>query len=74
MTNDKQTESQPVQQNSDPKPQRALTDSDIHELISFFQLLRKWDRESKALESREKPEDASTTTFGIFRRIRCVVL
>lgn len=58
MTGDKQTESQPLQQNNDPKPARTLTDADIHELISFFQLLDEWDREAKALESCKKTEDA----------------
>jgi hypothetical protein len=48
MTSDKQTESQPVQQNNDPKPHRTLTDAGIEELISFFQLLAKWDRETKS--------------------------
>lgn len=59
MTSDNQTESQPVQQNDDPKPQRALTENDIEELISFFQLLDEWDREAKALESARKRKTPS---------------
>ena len=47
MTSDKQSESQPVQQNNDPKPRRTLTDGEIEELISFFQLLARWEREGK---------------------------
>jgi hypothetical protein len=58
MTSEKQTESQSVRQGTDLKPQRILTDSDIEELISFFQLLAKWDREAKALEPCKKTEDA----------------
>jgi len=42
MTINTQTDSQPVQQNNDPTPQRTLSDTDIEELISFFQLLAEW--------------------------------
>ena len=45
MTSDKQTKSQPLQQNNDSDRGRTnLSESDIAELISFFQLLAKWDR------------------------------
>lgn len=37
MISDENSESKPLQQNNDPKPKRILTDSDIQELISFFQ-------------------------------------
>jgi hypothetical protein len=57
MTNDKQSESQALEQNNDPTPQRTLTEDDIHELISFFQLPRKWDREAKALESSKPTKE-----------------
>lgn len=42
------TESQPVQQNNNPKPHRTLSESEIEELLSFFQLLDEWDREERS--------------------------
>jgi hypothetical protein len=54
MTSDNQTESQPVQQNNDPEPHRTLTDADIEELISFFQLLDEWDREARSKSLSEE--------------------
>jgi hypothetical protein len=59
MTIDKQTESQPVRQSNDAKPQRTMSDSDIHELISFFRLLDEWDREAKADPPDSRSRDRS---------------
>jgi hypothetical protein len=43
-----ETDSQPVHQNNEPDGALpALSDSDIEELIRFFQLLARWDREYK---------------------------
>ena len=52
MTSDTQSKSQPEQQISDPHGE--LSDGDIVELISFFQLLDKWDREYKMLKVVEE--------------------
>jgi hypothetical protein len=54
MTSDNQTEFQPAQQNNDPEPHRTLTDADIEELISFFQLLDEWDREARSKSLSEE--------------------
>jgi hypothetical protein len=59
MASNKQNESQPVRQRNDHRPQRTLTDSDIEELISFFQLLDEWDREAKADPPDSRSRDRS---------------
>jgi hypothetical protein len=46
-----QNKSQLVQQGT----QSTLTDSDIDELISFFQLLDEWDLQHKSKSAIEKP-------------------
>jgi hypothetical protein len=53
MTSDKHSKSLPEQQknNTDQRLQ-SLTDSEIEELIRFFQLLDEWDREQKSEMTR----------------------
>jgi hypothetical protein len=54
MTSDRQTKSQAAQQNSDhDEAQGNLTDSDVEELVRFFQLLDEWDREAQSVAKRE---------------------
>jgi len=44
-----QTKSQRVHQNNDPdETLRNLSESDIDELIQFFQMLDEWDRQNTA--------------------------
>jgi hypothetical protein len=49
-----QTKSQPVQQNDEPDcTQPNLSESDIGELVRFFQLLEKWDRQYRLKVAQE---------------------
>ena len=49
MTNNNQTESQTVRENKDPKPQRALSEDGVRELISFFQSAKEMGSGSKGI-------------------------
>lgn len=46
-----QAKVQPEQQNNLPAAQRSLSDSDIEELVRFFQMLDEWDRQDTAKRS-----------------------
>ena len=53
MGNEEQSKLRIAPQNNDSDgAQRSLTDSDVEELIRFFQLLAEWEREHTASSGR----------------------
>jgi hypothetical protein len=56
-----QNDSQPIHRNNDPDGTLPrLSDSDIQELVLFFQLLDEWDRQQKSeVLEKEKADKRS---------------